>query len=264
MTIVGFQGEAGAFSEEAALELLGDCETRGFRTFDDLLHAVESGSIPFGLLPCENTIYGSITRNYDLLWAAPDVRIIDETTHPIEQCLIGLPNASLEKIERIASHPIALEQCRNFLSRHPDVQIDVATDTAGSVADIMRTGDVRCAAIGPALAAKRYGAIILERSVQDDPGNRTRFFLVARSQSARRAPSKACLALCLPHRPGSLQQALGVFSARGLNLLSLVPRPSRKSAFEYVFFVEIEAPQSIDLEELSAVLGPETRILGRY
>lgn len=262
--IVGFQGEAGAFSEEAALALLGDCETRGFTTFDDLVHAVEDGTIPLGLLPCENSIYGSITRSYDLLWAAPEVRIVDETTHAIEQCLIGLPNASLENIECIASHPVALEQCRKFLSRHPNLRIDVAADTAGSVADIVRIGNVQRAAIGPALAAQRYGAVILERSVQDDPDNCTRFFLIARSQNARRTPSKACLALCLPHRPGSLHEALGVFSERGLNLRSLVPRPSRKSAFEYVFFVEIDAPPTIDVEELPAMLGRETRILGRY
>src|SRR5215469_9062651 len=119
---VGFQGEPGAFSEEAILALLGRVETRGYRTFDELVAAVDKGEVSHGLLPCENTIAGPITRAYDSLAKYPSIHIVDQTIHQIEQCLIGLEGANIEGLERIASHPVALEQCNQFLSRHPHAE----------------------------------------------------------------------------------------------------------------------------------------------
>ncbi|MGC2244083.1 MAG: prephenate dehydratase domain-containing protein, partial [Candidatus Aquilonibacter sp.] len=110
--LVGFQGEPGAFSEEAAAGLFGAIESRGYPTFDALVDAVDAGEVPCGLLPCENSIHGPVTRAYDLLYAHPRVAIIDETVHRIVQTLIGIEGASLDDIRRVESHPVALEQCR--------------------------------------------------------------------------------------------------------------------------------------------------------
>lgn len=130
---VGYQGEPGAFSEAAALALLGDVETRGFVTFDDVVDAVESGEVDTGLLPCENTIYGSIARTYDLLLQHPTLHIVDETTHRIVQCLVGVHGATLETIRVVASHPVTLEQCRGFFRKNPQLRAEIVEDTAGAV-----------------------------------------------------------------------------------------------------------------------------------
>jgi len=113
--IAGFQGERGAFSEEAAQALFGAVETRGYLTFDALVAAVDTLEVTHALLPCENTIAGPIARAYDLLFAYDRIRIVGEVTQPIEQCLIALPGAKIEDIQYVASHPVALEQCRAFL-----------------------------------------------------------------------------------------------------------------------------------------------------
>lgn len=262
--IAGFQGEPGAFSEEAVLLRLGPVETRGYRTFDDLMRAVASNEVDYGLMPCENTIAGPIARTYDLLAQYDNVRIIGQTTHAIEQCLIGPPGASVDRLERVASHPVALEQCRKFLSEHPRLAVDVADDTAGSVRAAVKRDDPKYGAIGPALAAERYGALVLQRSIQDDAENLTRFFLISTQVRPRRSPERICVALSLSHRPGSLHAALGVFAKLELNLRSLVARPDRRRPFQYVFYLEIDAPPSVDAEALLSSIHGHVRVLGRY
>lgn len=262
--IAGFQGEPGAFSEEAAQRLLGEVDTRGYRTFEALVAAVDSGEVTHGLLPCENTIAGPIARAYDLLSEYDSLTIVDETTHRIEQCLIGTVGATIEGLDRVASHAVAIEQCRRFFARHPHVRIDVADDTAGSVRQIVENGDPHAGAIGPALAAERYGGIVLQHRVQDDADNLTRFFLISTRPVPRRALGRACIAVTLPHQPGGLYDALGVIAAHGINLRSLVARPSRKRPFEYVFYLEIDAPQDVDVPALAASVDHNARILGRY
>lgn len=262
--IAGYQGEPGAFSEEALLRLFGCVQTRGYRIFDDLVSAVASNDVEYGLLPCENTITGPIAHAYDVLARYDDVAIVDETTHAIEQCLIGVPGAGIEDLQRVASHSVAIEQCRRFLERHPHLRVDIADDTAGSVRAVMERGDPRCAAIGPALAAQRYGAVVLQRGVQDDAENLTRFFLISRDAQPRRNLGRMCIALTLQHRTGSLYEALGILTRLALNLRSLVARPNRERPFEYIFYLEIEVPTSIDVRWLSAQFGNSARVLGRY
>lgn len=266
MTVrVGFQGEAGAFSEEAALGLFGDgTPCVGLHTFDDLVDAVDNESVDAGLIPCENVIYGSIARTYDLLALHPRVRIVDETVHPIVQALIGLPGASLEGITRVSSHPVAIEQCRTFLRGLSGVRVDVAEDTAGAVRTVIERGDPHEAAIGPALAAQRYGGQVLRPSVHDDPENATRFFAIERDGKPRRKLGRACIAMELPHRAGSLYEALGAIARNGLNLRSLVARPTRARAFEYTFYVELDCGSESDLAALLDELPGETRSLGWY
>jgi len=267
MMRVGFQGEPGAFSEEAALALFGDAtDCTGFRTFDDLVESVDTRAVEAGLIPCENAIYGSIARTYDLLAEHPGIRITDETTHVIVQSLIGLPTAKIETIERIISHPVALEQCRSFLRKLPHVQVEPVDDTAGAVRMVSELYDPRIAAIGPALAAKRYGVKVLNPSVHDDIANVTRFFVIEHADTAkpRRNLGRACIALDLPHRSGSLYHALGTIAERNLNLRSLVARPARTQPFEYTFYLELDCPQKETVVELLDVLPGETRLFGWY
>jgi prephenate dehydratase len=257
-TIAAFQGEAGAFSEEAALALLGDVQTRGYRTFEDLVAAVDAGEVTYGFLPCENTITGSIARSYDLLFEHPRIKIVDETTRRIEQCAIGVPGARLDMLDRLFSHPVALEQCRRFFVQHAAIAAVAADDTAGAVRAIMEAGDARAGAIGGALAAQRYGAVILQRSIQDHDNNFTRFFVISSTMGPRRDLGRICLALHLPHEPGSLHKALGRFAKQNINLRALVARPRRGEPFEYTFYVELDAAAEADLT------GPNIFVLGAY
>jgi prephenate dehydratase len=263
--IVGFQGEPGAFSEEAAAALFGAIDARGYPTFDALVEAVDAGEIPYGLLPCENSIHGPVTRAYDLLYLHPRVRIIDETVHRIVQTLVGIEGASLADIRRVESHPVALEQCRRFLASLPGIEIVAVADTAGAVRDVARQGDRTRAAIGPAASAQRYGGSVLADAIQDEPENYTRFFAIARDGAARRSLGRAALAFVLPHRPGSLHTALGVFADRGLNLRALVARPLPGRPFEYIFYVELDCPDEEAANAVRWAIGPEeARLLGWY
>lgn len=262
--IVGFQGEAGAFSDEAACALFGEVETRGFHTFDALVAAVEANEVNYGVLPCENTIHGSIARAYDLLYQHEALSIVDETTHRIEQTLIGTSDATLETVASVASHPVALEQCRGFFQRYPHVQALVAEDTAGAVRATIERGDAAHAAIGPALAAQRYGGRVLARDVQDHAENHTRFFVIAGSAQARRGLGRATLSFVLPHTAGSLYRALGIVARWGVNLRSLVARPLRGRPFEYIFHADLDVGSRAAAHELAMAISSDARVLGWY
>lgn len=182
---VGFQGEAGAFSESAAQALLGEAiETRGYPTFDALLGALASGEIERALLPRENAIAGIIAEADAVLARYPSVVEMRDITHPIEQCLIALPGATIESLVRAYSHPVALAQCARFFAAHPFIEAIAADDTAASVRRIMETADPTSAAIASAAAAQRYSAVILARGIGDRADNSTRFTLLARAARA--------------------------------------------------------------------------------
>jgi 3-deoxy-7-phosphoheptulonate synthase len=263
--VAGFQGESGAFSEEAARAYFGEeMETRGYADFDALVEAVDAGEASYGLLPCENVIYGSIARAYDLLYAHDGVTIVDETRLNVEQCLIGMPGAKAAGIERVLSHPVALEQCRRFLSGRPQMRAEAVDDTAGAVRAVIAAADPRVAAIGPAQAAGRYGGEVLARAIADVAENVTRFFVIARRGTAGAGRGRACVAFALAHETGSLHRALGRIAEAGLNLRSLVARPYPGRPFEYVFYAELDCPPACDLHALVRRVAGESRVLGRY
>jgi prephenate dehydratase len=262
---VAFQGEPGAFSDDAARTLVPDAETIGFGTFDDAAAALERGETDFALLPVENSISGSVPRVYDLLWADERLSIVDEIVYRVVQNLIGLVGATVDGLREVRSHPVALEQCRRFLGAHPNAHPTIVADTAGAVAEIVRLGDPTVAAIASALAAERYGARILVPAIQDVDDNFTRFFLLARDGAPRGAePSRACVALSLAHRPGSLRDALGAFADEGLDLRTLVSRPSLEEPFTYRFYCEIARATRAQLEAALARVDGTTRTLGFY
>lgn len=262
---VGYQGEPGAFSEEAAGNLLPGAQTRGFRTFAMLIEAVSNGTIDAALLPIENSISGQIAANYDLLWSHPELAIVDETVHRVVQTLIGVPGTTIEDITEVRSHPVALEQCERLFATHPNWRRTVVDDTAGAVREIVAHGDRSVAAIGSPNAARRYNAAILAESVQDNPENFTRFFLVRRGASERRRLGRACVALVLADRPGSLREALSAFADQDLNLRSLVSRPAPDAGpFKYRFYCEIDRAEPEALSAALAKIDGENRVLGAY
>src|SRR5580692_2051810 len=175
---VAFQGEPGAFSEAAAIQLLGEAITTVPRaTFDAAFRTVPEGAADALLVPVENSLAGSVVRVYDLLLES-DLGIIAETILPIEHHLIGCPGASLNDIRSVASHPMALAQCERFFLVHPNVKRVPAEDTAGSVREVLARGDKSSAAIAGRRAAEYYSGVILASDLQDNAENFTRFFLL--------------------------------------------------------------------------------------
>jgi 3-deoxy-7-phosphoheptulonate synthase len=262
--IVGYQGEPGAFSEEAAAQLFGAIEARGYASFDLLVDAVDAGCVTYGLLPCENSIHGPVARAYDLLYAHPRVRIVDETVYRIVQALIGAPGARLEDIRRVESHPVALEQCRRFLGSLPGAAVVAVADTAGAVREVARSAQPGRAAIGSAACAQRYGGVVLADAIQDETENYTRFFAIARDGQPLRRLGRAALAFVLPHETGSLYAALGVLFERELNLRALVARPLPGRPFEYIFYAELDCPDERQARAVANEIASQARLLGWY
>jgi prephenate dehydratase len=268
---VAFQGEPGAFSEEAAIQLLGGgISTVSRPTFDAAFRAIGEGAADALLVPVENTLAGSVVRVYDLLLQG-QLSIVAETILPIEHHLIGCPGATLQGLRAVASHPMALAQCELFFSSHPDLKRVPAEDTAGSVREVLARGDKSCAAIAGRRAAEHYLGVILAASIQDNAENFTRFALLVPQREAATWLSpqahKVSLAMRLAHRPGSLLAALEPFAGHGVNLLKIESRPIHGRPWEYQFFIDAEASESSRLEQALALVRnatSELRVLGRY
>ena len=243
-TRVAFQGELGAFSTEAAHKLLGDeiqlipCET-----FDQMFAAVESKGADYCLAPLENSLFGSVYQNYDLL-LKHDFQIVGETTLRIVHNLIVSQETKLEDVRLVYSHPVALAQCRNFLHAHPTMKPVVAYDTAGSVKLIMESREAGAAAIAGDSAAEVYSAKVLASGIEDDPQNFTRFSLLARANEAESHPppeienAKTSIVFTLENKTGSLYRAMAVFALRDLDLTKIESRPLIGRPWEYSFYLD--------------------------
>ena len=260
--IVGFQGEAGAFSDAAARRLRPGAETRGYFSFDLLVAAVDSGEINAALLPVENSIAGSIARAYDLLFDYRNLHAVAETAYPVEMNLIGTQDADEATIREVRSHPVALEQIHKFAALHPQWTRVAVADTAGAVAEIVALGDPTVAAVGPALAAELYGAKVLRTAIQDDARNFTRFYLLTRTPNP--SGTLACVAIEVENRPGTLRNALSAFADRNLDLRSLVARPNHVDPFHYRFFFEIGDNERSRLDAALAAIQGDSRIIGIF
>jgi prephenate dehydratase len=263
MPRIAYQGEPGAFSDDAARKLVPGAETAGYGTFDDAAAAVQDGTVELALLPVENSISGSVPRVYDLLWHDERLSIVDEIVYRVVQNLIGIAGASVEDLREVRSHPVALEQCRKFLGRHHAMRATIVADTAGAVREITRLGNPAVGAIASSLAAERYGAEVMVPAIQDVADNFTRFFLLRRD-APRADGTRACVALSLANRPGSLRDALGAFADDGLDLRTLVSRPSLERPFSYRFYCEITPVDRARLERALAKIDGEARVLGLY
>lgn len=272
---VAFQGDRGAFSEEAALILLGqEIETVPRPTFDSLFGAIGDGAADLVLAPVENTLAGSVHRCYDLLLES-HLAISAEVIHRISHCLIGVPGARLENIRSVESHPVALAQCERFFASHPGIKRIVAEDTAGSARAVIDSGDKTRAAIASRRAADVYGGTVLAENLEDDRANFTRFLLLrdpARKSSVPGRPfgerNKLSLVVHLAHRPGSLWEALGTFARRTIDLLRIESRPLVGQPWQYRFYLDLAA--SLDAPATKEALAEldkhvsEVHILGCY
>jgi prephenate dehydratase len=268
---VAFQGEHGAFSEAAIVQLLGGAVTTVPRpTFDAAFTAIKDGAADALLAPVENTLAGSVVRVYDLLLES-SLQMVAETILHIEHQLIGCPGSSLADIRSASSHPVALAQCERFFLAHPEIKRVPAEDTAGSVRDAIARGEKSFAGIAGRRAAEIYGGVILAENIHDNPENFTRFVLLIPSADADKysspAARKMSLALRLAHRPGALLSALEPFARHGINLLKIESRPIHGSPWEYQFFLDVE---SQSLQQLKSALAEvraatsELRVLGLY
>ena len=265
---VAFLGERGTFSEEAAILLLGENgETISRPTFETLFTAIDDGSADYILAPLENSLVGSVHRCYDLLLES-SLAIAAEIVTPISHFLIGCPGASLESVETVESHPVALAQCERFFAAHPHIKRAATDDTAGSVRRVIETGDLSRAAIAGRRAANLYGGVILQEHLEDYVENYTRFVLLAPNPDAAGEGNKISLVIRLANRPGALHDALRPFVRRGIDLMKIESRPIRERPWQYNFYLDLLAPASES--ELRGALdeireqAEEVRYLGRY
>jgi prephenate dehydratase len=253
---VAFQGEPGAYSDEAAHSWFGDAvETVACREFRDVTRAVTAGEVEFGVLPVENTLAGSVGPALDALLET-DFAIVGEVVRPIRHCLLALPGAKAEGLKKVMSHPVALVQCIRFFEEHPDVEAVAVHDTAGAARLVSESKDKTVGALASEAAGKRYGLEVLARDLQDRSDNSTRFYVVAPQGSAGVVPKlaspKSLVVFETGDRPGALVEVLTAFARRGLNLSRLESRPGRLP-WTYRFVAEVTA----DMREGDAALGLE-------
>ncbi len=235
---IAFQGEPGAYSEAAALRFSDHADVVPCESFEDVFAAVASGKATHGILPVENSIGGSIHRNFDLL-LEHDLPIVGEVTLPITHNLMALPGTRLEDVRRILSHPQALAQCERFLRSMSGVSVEATYDTAGSAKLVKEHNFTEAAAIASERAAQVFGLDILRAEVQDYSDNITRFLLVSRTGETGDQVDKTTVVFSLPNEPGSLFKALSVFALREIDLTKIESRPIRGRPWEYLFYVDI-------------------------
>jgi prephenate dehydratase len=267
--LVAFQGERGSYSEAAAVNFFSEgilpvpC-----RTFGEVFLAVDEKRADCGIIPIENSLTGSIHRNYDLLLRY-DLFIVGETQLQIRHHLITLPGVELSDVRRVLSHPQALNQCENSLSRLlPDAELVATYDTAGSVHMLKETEARDAAAIAGQRAAEIYGMHVLVEGLEDNPENYTRFLILEREQLYPIGPSKTSIVFSMYNVPGALFKALIVFALRDIDLTKMESRPMQGKRWEYLFYIDFAGSLAEDrclnaLEHLQEITT-FFRVLGSY
>ena len=265
---IAIQGEPGSFSHEAALKMVPGAEILPCSLSAEVFAALEERKADAAAIPIENSLAGSVLEHFDLL-LAHDVKVVRETLLRIRHNLIAIDGVSIDEVERVYSHPVALAQCRRFLAAHPKMKSIAFYDTAGSVKQLVDQNDPYAAAIASEEAARYYGAQILQAGIEDNAENYTRFFLVRRNGEVLTDPeaNKLSIAFSVENRPGSLVAALSALSAQGTNLTKIESRPVQGKPWEYSFYVDcqIGGPDDVQraLEALWAHCGM-VKELGRY
>ena len=239
MTTVAFQGEPGAYSESAVYQFFGSAvKAKPCRDFRDVFESVKRQDVQAGVVPVENSLEGSINQNYDLFFSY-DLKVCGEVIVKVAHCLIVNPGTSIDQIKAVYSHPQALAQCRIYLEKMK-WEIIPTYDTAGSVKFIKEQKHLNAAAIASQRAAEIYGMQILARDIADNKENYTRFFVLSREDSAPTGKDKTSIIFSAKHEPGSLYHALGEFAKRKINLTRIESRPTKKTAWEYNFYLDFE------------------------
>lgn len=265
---IAIQGELGSFSHAAALSLvpLGTpfpCATAG-----EVLSQLSSGASDAAVIPVENSLVGSVVDFYDLFFEHSFV-IERELQMRIHHNLIGKAGATLDRIEKVFSHPIALGQCKRLFAANPQLEATAFYDTAGGVRHVVNSDHLEWAAIAGKQAADQYGAVVLRENIEDRPENYTRFWLIRRHGCAapESAPTKMSVGFLLENRPGALLRALSAFAARQLNLTRIESRPVVERPWEYAFYADVTIPGHAEadaaIQDLRKICT-ELKELGRY
>ncbi|KAJ0946731.1 putative hydro-lyase [Helianthus annuus] len=252
---VAYQGIPGAYSEAAALKAYPKCETVPCEEFESVFKAVELWLVDKAVLPIENSVGGSIHRNYDLL-LRHRLHIVGEVQLIVNHCLLGVPGVRKEELKRVLSHPQALDQCEIALNKLGVVRVN-AEDTALAAQVVASEGIRETGAVASSRAAEIYGLDILAQTIQDDLDNITRFLILAREPiiPGTDKPHKTSIVFTLEEGPGVLFKALAVFALREINLSKIESRPQRKRPlrivddsnkgsakyFDYLFYIDFEA-----------------------
>lgn len=236
---VSFQGEHGAYSEQAVQTFFGaSVITQPCSTLKQVFRTVENGSVLYGVVPVENSVEGSVSQTYDLLLQS-FLKINGEIKIRVSHCLLALPGTKSNDIRRVYSHPQALAQCQAFLESL-QVIAEPTYDTAGSAKLIKEKNLHDAAAIASERAASLYGLDILHRNIEDVPENHTRFFVIGIDDAERTGEDKTSIVFGTKHTPGSLHKALSELATRGINLTKIESRPIRGRPWEYHFYVDFE------------------------
>jgi prephenate dehydratase len=278
---IGFQGEHGAYSEEAIYKQFGkEVKTIPTVSIHEVFNLTEAGAVGLGVVPVENSVEGSINETYDMLLSS-NLKVVGEVVLRVVHCLIALRTAHLKDIKTVYSHPQALAQCRGFVTSM-GLEPVVTYDTAGSAKIIKEKNLGGAAAIAGERAAEIYGLKVLKKGIEDYSTNSTRFLIVSREDSkepgrskgtgGRRGGishgSKTSLIFAVPHTPGSLYNALEVFAREKINLTKIESRPTKERPWEYYFFVDFEGHrQDPKVLKVLAALAKKTaflKVLGSY
>lgn len=265
---VAYMGVPGAFSESAVVGFFGeDCPRSHYKTFEEVFAAVASGEAKYGVLPVENSSSGSITTVYDLLGKYA-CHIVGEQLVHVEQCLLGVPGASVEDIQTVYSHEQGFAQCPVYLGGHSDWALKPYFNTAIAAQHVAQLGDKASAAIASRLAARHYGLQVLVPDIHSKDSNHTRFFVVSASPRSIGLPDKATLTFTVRHERGTLMRALSSFTALGMNLTHIESRPLKDVSWEYCFYVDLcgnVSEESLHLLMSSLTADCENcRLLGAY
>jgi prephenate dehydratase len=267
MTSVAFQGERGAYSEEATHQFFGsDVTTEPCRSFDGVFEAVESGAVEYGMLPVENSTAGSINQAYDLL-LDHDLRVWGETVLRVRHTLLAPPGTALSDIERVRSHPHALAQCERYINNH-GWRSESTYDTAGSARDLATDAEPGVAAIASRLAGQLYNLEELAYGIEDSFYNYTRFFILSHDDPPRAQRNKTSVVFAARHQPGALYDCMGEFAKRRVNLSKLESRPRLNRPWQYIFYLDFDG-HCQDPECEAALMGLLRRssfvkLLGSY
>jgi prephenate dehydratase len=265
--IVAFQGEHGAYSEQAARQHFGpDVTTLPCRAFTDITAALQNGRAAFGMLPVENSLAGTVVPAYDLL-IDYDLHIQAEVILRVEHCLMAPRGTALADVRRVRSHPQALMQCEATLRRMGLEPVEYY-DTAGAARDLAAEPQPGLAAIASALAAETYGLDVLVHHLEDQDFNFTRFFALGLENPPRQDPSKTSIILTTRHVPGALYAALGELARRDINMTKIESRPRRNRPWHYLFYVDFEGHEEDEpvREALLGILRHASflKVLGSY
>lgn len=282
---VAYQGCPGAYSEAAAMKAYPGCETVPCEYFETAFQAVENCVADRAVLPLENSLGGSIHRNYDLLLRHNRLHIVGEVRLAVRHCLLANRGVKIENLRRAMSHPQALAQCEQTLTMLGIEHREAVDDTAGAAKYIAEQKLQDTGAVASSLAAQLYGLDILADNIQDDTDNVTRFMMLAREPVIARTdkPFKTSIVFSLEEGPGQLFKALAVFALRKINLTKMESRPHKKRPlrvaddngssplkhFDYLFYVDFEASMADPnaqnaLSNLKQEFATFLRVLGSY